>query len=396
MAVLVACRRSIIGLLRYSPYQFSDISPYNIAVVTPNYFDNGFIRRGLGGSITYLIDGSASHPASSLAIYQLIGAIFFAFPMALLLRQLMVRGDRLWGWFALVMLVSPQLFWGWSREPGRSDMIVCGFIAWSVLAALRGRFVIAALVLFVGSQVHETAVIYGTPMLVALWFVAWRQGKAKVSDGVVAVLLLAALLAAAALAQLRWGDDVAQVTATMRGARLVADHARLFDVAAYLTWGGFVAISTSWCMEFSDAPVPWVIAAGFVVLLVYFRVLFSRTWLAKGVLAFAALVPMVFMSAIAFDHGRWLIFAVANAWLAAVALRLVGTETVLPTAREWRISGALLVFLVLMGPGSSHYPSFLAEKLAPRLFPNNHPKWLADCAPDWAARLGPPETLPAH
>jgi hypothetical protein len=42
-----------------------------------------------------------------------------------------------------------------------------------------------------------------------------------------------------------------------------------------------------------------------------------------------------------------------------------------------------------MGPASAHYPSFALEKLAPRIFRDNHPKWLADCAPDWQRTLEP-------
>ena len=396
LAVAIACRRTLFGVLRYDDYKFTDISPYNIAVLTPNYFDNGFIRRGLGGSIMYLIDGgSAAHAGSAAAIYQLFGAVMLALPMALMLRRLMARDDRLWRWFALFMLVSPQLFWGWSREPGRSDMLICGIIAWSVLATLGRRYIVAALLLFIGSLIHETAIIYGGPMLVALWFLAFRQGKATLAHGAGALALLLGLLIVAALAQLQLGDDVTRIAATVRGARLVADNARIFDIGTYLTWGGFRAIDTSLCMAFSDRAVPWVIAACFVVLLVNCRVLFDRSLLVKCLLGFVALVPMIFMSAIAIDHGRWLMFAVANAWIAVVAVRAMGIETAQPTVRDRRISGALLAALVLMGPASAHYPSYLAEKLVPRIFTDNHPKWLQDCTPDWQATLGPPEVAPA-
>ncbi|TFU03184.1 hypothetical protein EUV02_08290 [Polymorphobacter arshaanensis] len=397
LAVAIACRRTIFGMLRYADYKFTDISPYNIAVLTPNYFDNGFIRRGLGGSIVYLIDGgTAAHGGSAAAIYQFFGAVMLALPMALLLRRLIARDDRLWRWFAVFMLVSPQLFWGWSRDPGRSDMLICGIIAWSLIAALGGRFFIPVLLLFIGSLIHETAIIYGGPMLVAMWFLTHRQGKVDLAHGISAYALLMVLLALAALARQHFGDDVTGIAATVRGARLVADNGRIFDIATYLTWSGFRSIGTSLCMAFSDRAVPWVIAACFVVLLVNCRVLFDRSLLVKCLLGFVALVPMIFMSAIAIDHGRWLMFAVSNAWLAVVAVRVMGIETAQPTVRDRRISGALLAALVLMGPTSAHFPSYLAEKLMPRLFTNNHPKWLQDCTPDWQATLGPPEAVPQH
>ena len=88
-----------------------------------------------------------------------------------MLRRLAARDDRLWRWFALFMLLSPQLFWGWSREPARSDMLICGIIAWSLIAGLGGRFFIPMVLLFIGSLIHETAIIYGGPMLVAMWYV---------------------------------------------------------------------------------------------------------------------------------------------------------------------------------------------------------------------------------
>ncbi|MGI4876623.1 MAG: hypothetical protein ACRYG4_03985, partial [Janthinobacterium lividum] len=123
---------------------------YNLAILAPNYLENGFVRRGLGGTILMLLDGRRTlHPPGSLAAFHLATAIFFALPMALLLRRLAVRGDRQWLWFAVVVLVSPQMFRSWATDVGRTDMLTCGFIAWSLLLALDRRFVLAAVVLFV-------------------------------------------------------------------------------------------------------------------------------------------------------------------------------------------------------------------------------------------------------
>lgn len=389
-AIFIAMNRVLIALIRSGGHV--DISPYNIAILTPNYFENGFIRRGLGGSILYLLDGGTSlHRISSGAAFQLLGAVFLALPMTLLLRRLALRGDPMWRWFALLMLLSPQLFWGWGRDIGRGDMLICGAIAWSVIAALNGRYVLAAVIVALGSLAHETAVIFGGPMLVGLWFLALRQGKARIGHGVAAISVLAILLAAAALAQWRFGDDLAAIAQTVRGGRVLAEHARVYDIATYLTWGGWPAIPSSWCMTFSNDAVPYVIASCFIVLLVNFRILFDRSWQLKCLFGFTALIPMIFMSAVAFDYGRWTMFAVANAWLAAVAFRLQAGEIMLPGRRDIQINIGLLLALIIMGPASSHHPSMVVKKIERLLWKSSSEKWLSDCTPNWAASLGPAE-----
>jgi hypothetical protein len=399
--VAVACRKLIVGFLSaHGPAGF-EIRLYNHALLVPNYADNGFIRRGLGGTIAYLLDGgSNAHSGVSLALFHLLCAMFLAVPLALLLRRLAARGDRQWPWFALFLAASPQLFWGWSSDAGRADMLVVGFIAWSLVAILDGRFWLAALVLVTGSLAHETAIIFGGPLLVGLWFVAHRRGTASLGQGATALLLLSGLLALSMIAQAAWSDDLAGIAATVHaGLGLPAIVAGVVvplnpaDFATFLNWAGPAAPRATLCGAATEKSLPFVVASSVIVLLLNFRVLGDRTLLMKGVFAFTALFPMIFISIVAVDWGRWLMFAVANAWLAAVAVRLMAVETGPPeTRRDLAISLGILAVLFAMGPANFRTASMVTRMTEERVFgpwPGLSGEWLTRCDPDWHRGLEP-------
>jgi hypothetical protein len=384
LAVLVACSRiflwlaGVIGRL-HGPYQ------YNRLILIPNYFNVGFMRRGLGGTIRALLGGGDG--LTGLAAFHVFCAVFLAVPLALLLRRLAAAGGWQWLYFGMVLVLSPQLMMAWAVDPGRGDMMNCGFVAWALLAALDRRFLVAAVVLFVGSLVHETVVILGLGLLVPICFLLHRTGSFTLRQGIAALALLGVLLVSAALLQNAYGPKPQDIV------RVIVEHAPPSmdrDLAAYMTAAGGKSITTSACISFQRPAAILTIVAGFVILLAYVFVLQFKGRTALLVFAFAALLPMAALSIVAIDYGRWLCMAVMNAWLAAVALRLLG-ETEATTFKEYALGSAIGLGLLAMGHSREFYANAMIERIAFRVWdPRSEWRWtyMDRCDPAWRVFTG--------
>ena len=356
---------------------------YKYAILVPNYFEHGFVRRGLGGTVMALISGGRSlEPVVSLAAFHLLSAIWLAIPLVLLLHKLAARTGREWIWLGLVLIVSPHLFLGWSQDVGRADMLAIGFIAWSVLILVQGRYYLAMAPLLIGFLVHEIALIYGVFPLIVMWFLDYRKGETTLRQGfaIFSVLVSVLLVIVVAQATLSLGSrDVASA--------MLASEPPSFnrDKATYLTTTGLRSIISSSCMSFGRSATPLFIAANFIILAIYAAILLVRSRRTALLVAFAAALPMALITVVAIDYGRWLMLAAMNAWLIVVALRLKEGRPPAPSSRDYAVSAVLLVALLAMGLPTTHSADPGVEKAAGAILgkPALERKTLVACDPDW-------------
>jgi hypothetical protein len=381
IAVLAICRIEIRWLLDPITHPaYWAIPSYNYAILQPNYFNSGFMRRGLGGTIFAFFD--SGRPDSSLAYFQIFMALWISIPLGALMYRISKLGDWTWLWFGIVLVASPQLVQAWSHEIGKSDMLICGFVAWAVLNVLDRRFVIASVLIFMGSLCHETAVVYGLPLCSLVWFSMYQGGKASVRDGVLSVGLLLALLFVTAIAE----GILSAPRSTIASIIVNSGPAdKLRYQAAYMTSGGLKSITTSLCESFSRPPALLYIFSIIITCAMYSIVLLARAWKSTVALAFAALLPMLFMSVVAVDYGRWLCFAVMNAWLAAVTLRLTGWTPSQTPRSSYLWATAVLAALVAMGPATVFSASKVTTHIARRIWgPVTEPlDYFDQCDPSW-------------
>ena len=80
--VIVASRQVIVRLAVGSP-DTTDLI-YKHVILLPNYFEHGFVRRGLDGTIYALI--SDRHFFESLYVFHVFAAVWLAMPVTLLLE----------------------------------------------------------------------------------------------------------------------------------------------------------------------------------------------------------------------------------------------------------------------------------------------------------------------
>lgn len=175
-------------------------SLYQRVAIFANYIEDGFIRRGLSGTIPAVL---SPDPELRALWFVLFSVAFCIVPLALLVRRLGASTPEATACYLTAVLgVSPQTFLGWSHDVGRTDLLVGGFIAWSVVAALDRRRWLSVLILLVGLLAHETAFIFGAPLPLALLWQDVRMGEAAPAQR--RQLILALGTGAALILSLQW------------------------------------------------------------------------------------------------------------------------------------------------------------------------------------------------
>jgi len=358
---------------------------YSRTILTINYADNGFIRRGLGGTIVKLL--SSDWKLSTLQ--------FIAFSFAWLLIPCGLLFARLVGvvpkavlvFMGVVLVFSPQTFAGASHDPARTDMLVQGFIAWAVLATLSQRRWAGVALILVGSLAHETAVIFGAPILLVCNFTDYRAGVIDRGTGLrlalgfgaalVALLLLQSLAAAPARTAAH------MLAATPTG--LEPTYRLWRDIAIYMTVSGADSLRTAICHNVEINSQHGLTAVfAIIVALAYPIILPLRT---RPLSVFVTMfVPLVFMLIIANDTGRWLRFAVLNGWLLAMFLLIAGYRLVEFDRRALAIGGTMLAGLLVMGFTPYNYANAATHRITVKLGfpdPGSLDIWMDRCDPGW-------------
>ena len=357
-----------------------DARLYQAAALAFNYFELGAIRRGLGGSIAYLL---ADDMMVASAAFHLLTAIGVALTIVWLYAGLHAAPLRRAA-FAIV-IVAIMLRWG--VDAGRTDMLVCTAIGLAAIAAVKGRLAWAAAALGVGLMVHETSFVFGLPLVASLLMRgdAWDRIGRRQRLG--ALLVFAAALAAyVGSGWLSHADDATmarEVTAKFPPSKYV-------DWAIYFALSGTRSLGTNVCQNLND-PSYWTHPTGGLILMGLTTLALS--WRVRDdwkVAAVAALPGFAFLSVITNDHSRWAMFALFNLWLLfAASPRPVGRPTF---ASAWPVVGAALLLLPLtnaqLGRASTpiYSPSPVLERIAERLGVPRTPNVedaLAICDPTW-------------
>ena len=298
-----------------------------------------------------------------------------------------------------ILLLSPQTFLGWSRDLVRTDLLVVAAIAWAVLATLANRRGLAVVILLVGFLVHETALIFGLPLLFALNLQAYRRRELGIGKCVALIAITVTSIAALYLAQSALSAPASVVAARMlqrfppQGSPMTLD---LRDAAIYFAVAGGRGIETAICYNLRISHQYYFMAAlSFVVLAIYTLMLrlHKKPW-ATIVCVF---LPLIFMLAIANDTGRWLKLAVMNAWLFAAALQDTDSESAPLSPVTQMLGVACLVVLLAMGSTSVQEVNRFSRNLAVKLgmaMPGEPREWLDKCDPAWRKVLvpGPPHS----
>lgn len=366
---------------------------YNFAILAPNYILNGFVRRGLNGTLMTLMDW-AFEVQYKLFLFHFFCALFLVVPAITLLWKLAQRDGLHWMWFGLVFVLSPQMVRAWAYDIGRGDMLVAGLVCWAAILAQSGRYKLASVTLIIGYLSHETAIIFGVPLVVGVWAVDQRATGASLKPLLSALGILLGLMIAVVAFQVLFSDSALDVARTIRES---GEPNTIRDGAAYLNTTGFRLLKTSACMSISRNTFFLTIFVCFFSLILYSKVLMFETRFSLAVFALFCLVPFAVMSIIAIDYGRWLMMATFDAWILSVILRLKRVESVNSSPSQYVIASTLLLVLLLMKPTDAIGISGATRKLAPLLLSKpDFGSWssLDYCDPDWRLAINPNRSRP--
>lgn len=385
--ILVVATTRLLGASAWRGDLFGPWSPlqYQAATLGFNYFEFGFARRGLGGSIAHLLSDDI---LVATVLFHLLSATAVAGTALLLLRRLQAAPitQAVYAFVLLAMMLR------WGEDPGRTDMAIAALLGGAAWALSRGRPVVACALLCLGLFIHENSFIFGMPLLAAL---VWRHGPSafpKRAWGAAAAILAVPLAAYVATLSLP-RPDLHSMAGMIRQKFEQPDV--IVDWAIYFALSGARGVRTSICQNLTD-PSYWVHpAGGLVVLVVATLALIRKPRSEWAAVAMAALPPFLFLSVVANDHARWAILASFNIWLVLVSTGKPGPSH-LP---GWMISAAAVAFLLLTHPKSSRVEyaiyagSPLFEKVARRLGAARTPgieEVLVRCDPTWQAVLEAP------
>ena len=361
---------------------------YARMTLSVNYMNAGFVRRGLLGTISLLLPYDYVVSGMAFSFLLLIwAATAFLYIFYRLSRQLPLTRSS---YLMLIAVLSPQLFQNWAHGLAFPDMFVVGTTAWAAIATVSRRPRLGVCLIWLGLLAHETAVIFGLPLLFVLNLLAYREGEQTSREALtvmaVSVVGVISIELAQAMSSLPPSAIAAHMLQSTQNAPLLSSRPVELsrELAVYFQTSGIRGVSTAICINLFWTP-QYVFTAGacLAIIGVYAFVLpIRRAYLSY---AGAVILPFLAITLVAQDSGRWLGLAVANAWLfsAMQQLRTPSPEPV--SVRTMAVGGVLFAGLLAMGHATYNQASSAthAIELAMGLPDETDDLVIDRCDPSW-------------
>ena len=372
-------------LLISATYQHTLQSPkspllYHAGTLAFNYFDFGFVRRGLGGSIVHLIGGEM---LGATAIFHMLSAAAVSAVACLFVTRLEPPRRR-----ATFVVLLVAIVMRWAEDAGRTDLAVAALVGSAAMALRSGRPVVATSLVAVGLCIHETSFVYGIPLLAGLAFEhrLWRSLSRRAI--VCAIAVPVAALGLYLLLDRLPHADAGTMVDTVRSRLPRTDEV---DWAIYYAISGGRGVSTSLCQNARDPSYPMHVGGGLLVIALFVAVTGMRgPTLWRAILV--SVPSFLFLSHVANDISRWSGLAAMNVWWFAACS---GDERAGVNWR-WRPVAAIAAILLIHPKVypveyAIYVPTPVLERLAQRLL--GAPRTpsvsaaLAICDPGWREYL---------
>lgn len=379
LIMTVALLPPILFVLTHAPL---GMSLYNAAGLGINYFQFGFMRRALGGSIAHLLNRDLW---MSVLLFYVVSATLFS-AIACYIFASLKRPNLVLVAYALVAI---ELMAFWRADIGRTDLFIAALCALAGFCVSQGRLVLASVIVCLGLATHELGFICGLPIVFAL-SVAWRKERSFRSGQVIAasaVILFAAV--GYVLADQLPHSSIRDVVETIRSE---LPRTRTVDGALYYALGGSHSLAAGMCVNANDANhLRYLLQAGLLIALCC-AALAGRCWAAWLFALLASVPPFVFLWIVGHDMERWVMMSLAGVW---IVLALLPTRTIdvqSSSAPLLRVICAVLVFaLTYPGPFSEPFPrvtSPLLQRISDELgYPPPPAAHIEFCDPNWLQEL---------
>jgi hypothetical protein len=350
---------------------------YDAGLNAVSYFDTGFARRELAGTILRLFNaepmaGSAIFHVITFALFAASGIYICCCRGTALSRQIAL-GAVLLGILAHIAL-----------DVGRTDAAVmtCGLAA--AWAAREARWATCAAALSLALLFHEAGLIVLFPLVCAVAWASgsWRKGQPE------SVLLGAGLMVASLAAYAHSFQVHPDLIAIGRKVHSEFRADSDADMAVFANLAGFRGMKAAICTSMRN-PLYWPnVVAGAAICVFAAFTLQPKRWR----LAIMATLPVyVGLSLIATDVGRWSTFAVFCTFVMGALLH---SGEAVPRGHRLQVAAAMAI-LALMSAGLTFTtvvftPIPIFDSVARRagLKSPDPDTSLAACDPQWRAIVG--------
>ena len=384
--------RQLLGWLSYGDFFHPD-SPilYSAATLSFNYIEFGAVRRGLAGTLVYLL-----HPDRMVgtAVFWVLSAASLCALASWIFTRIQARPLTL-SIFALLLICLVRR---WGLDTGRADLAVATLLSGVAILMMLGHVTLAATLVAAGVFIHETSVIYGLPLLVALLLDQRRYAQLSRRQWLQIALAMALPMILYAGLGLMPRADHATMVRTVREA--LSDH-KYVNWAVYFALSGWRGVETSVCQNRIDPNYALhVSSATFLVLLFVFALAGRNNRMALRALL-ACVPPLLFLSIVANDFTRWTEFAAYNTWLLCACSHKGTSDTGDPGRAVMALRLLAAVLLLLLFATTKIYPvreifyapspliEHWAERLGGPITPNLDIV-LERCDPGWLNFLDAP------
>jgi hypothetical protein len=344
---------------------------YSAATVSFNYIQFGAVRRGLVGTLVYLL-----HPNRMVgtALFWVLSAAALCALASWIFTRLTRARPLTLAIFALLLLCLTRR---WGEDTGRTDLAVAALLAGTAILAMRGRVGAAAALVTVGVFVHEASVIYGLPLLAALLLDQRRYAQLSRRQWLnLALGVGLPLLVYAGLGLMPHADNATMV----RSVRAALSGHKYVNWSIYFAISGWRGVETSLCQNRIDPNYALHVGSAVLIVSMFIFALAgpNRRMAALAVLACAP--PLAFLSIVANDFTRWTEFSAFNVWLVCACSYASAGDSG-PRTRTLAVLRMVTVGSVLLLLGTT------------RIFPV-HENFYAPSPTieHWAERLGAPRT----
>jgi hypothetical protein len=268
--LLVALSTRLLASAVWRGVLLTDESPllYHAAAIGFSYFDVGFVRRGLAGSVVSLLGPDR---LLGTAVFHVLCAAAVAGGAAILFLRLRLRLPAGGRWVYVLLFVALML--RWAEDPGRTDLAVAALLVAAVLAFQAKQLVLSCLCLGLSLGVHETGLVYGLSLFAALLLdgARWRQVPRR--TGAAGLLVLAAFVALYLLLGMLPHADVPTMVSVVRSRFPTNEYV---DWAIYFAVSGSRGVRTSICQNLGDPTYPLHLATGLGVIAIFIALLRNR------------------------------------------------------------------------------------------------------------------------
>lgn len=169
------------ALIVFGERGFSGLFPWKLTQFYVNYFDFGFVKRGIVGTLLYPLFSQIGGQVA-VSTVAVIVIDFFLFLLIILflkkgLNKVFPASSEIRKLLMAIIVLSPVGVMQLSYDSGRLDHVNFLLVGCAMLFVLERKFILAGIALSVGVLTHEAVFFYGFPVLLASCLViAGREG----------------------------------------------------------------------------------------------------------------------------------------------------------------------------------------------------------------------------